>query len=114
MARKARRFIRDHFEGEPRSERERARELQRLIALWPSEISDTSTDGRARLIAKLHRALRAERQRGLAGHWTYDLARHAALLAAWRRERAALAHSAHSHFEQKKRRQSDDRRPRNP
>jgi len=69
---------------------ERRAELMRLVPLWPSEIDDLSRDGRQRLVAKLERALLAERRRGQAGHWTYDLARHAALLAAWRRERATL------------------------
>lgn len=73
------------------SEAERVREIARLLPLWPAEIADTSPGGRARLVAKLHQALKAERRRGQAGHWTYDLARHAALLAVWRRERAALA-----------------------
>jgi len=61
-----------------------ATELARLIPLWPSELADMSAEGRALLVAKLARALRAERQRGLAGHWTYDLARHAELLNAYR------------------------------
>ncbi|CAN1725104.1 protein of unknown function [Hyphomicrobium sp. 1Nfss2.1] len=34
----------------------------------------------------MRRALRLERQRGIAGHWAYDLARHAALLNAYRAE----------------------------
>ena len=34
--------------------------------------------------------LRAERQRGLNRHWSYDLGRHAALLRAYRAEAAAL------------------------
>ena len=72
------------------SEHERAGALARLVPLWPSEIADTSRAGRTRIVAKLYRALKAERQRGVSGHWTYDLARHAALLSAWRRERAAL------------------------
>lgn len=76
---------------EPRADGERARELARLVPLWPSEIADTSREGRARLIAKLEQALKAERRRGRSGHWTYDLARHAALVRIWRRERAALA-----------------------
>ena len=38
----------------------------------------------------MERALRAERKRGRAGHWAYDLARHAALHRAWIAERAAL------------------------
>lgn len=73
------------------SARERAAELARLVPLWPTEIADTSPAGRTRLVATLYRALKAERRRGAAGHWSYDLARHAALLAAWRRERAALS-----------------------
>lgn len=61
---------------------DRARDLPLLLPIWPADLSDTSRDGRARLIARLRRALRAERVRGLAGHWTYDLSRHAQLRAA--------------------------------
>ena len=68
----------------------RASELPKLLPLWPCEIADTSQSGRLRVVAKLRGALRAERQRGLAGHWTYDLARHRQLLAAFRAETAAL------------------------
>lgn len=71
---------------EPDLNSERHRRLAALLPLWPSEIDDTSPSGRARLIAMLERALRGERRRGLAGHWTYDLARHAQLLAAYRDE----------------------------
>lgn len=76
--------------GSSISETQRLAELQRLLPLWPAELADTSRNGRLRLVAKLEHALKAERRRGRAGHWTYDLARHAALLRAWRRERAAL------------------------
>ncbi len=65
---------------------DRRRELTRLIALWPQELDDTSLAGQARLLSRLRRALRIERQRGLAGNWTYDLARHARLLRAYRSE----------------------------
>lgn len=75
---------------------QRLRELQRLLPLWPAEIGDVSPAGRKRLIATLERALRAERRRGLSGHWSYDLGRHAALLRAWRREIAELASSVHA------------------
>jgi hypothetical protein len=68
----------------------RAHDLPRLLPMWPKELSDLSVAGRKRVIATLRRALKAERQRGLAGHWTYDLARHAQLLAAYRAECAAL------------------------
>lgn len=67
----------------------RSRDLPRLVALWPEEIMDESASGRLKLIAKLRRALREERRRGLAAHWAYDLARHAGLLHAYRNELAA-------------------------
>jgi hypothetical protein len=68
---------------------ERARDLPKLVPLWPSEIKALGRADHARLLAKLRRALRAERQRGLGGHWAYDLARHAQLLRAYRAETAA-------------------------
>jgi hypothetical protein len=67
----------------------RTRDLAKLIPLWPDEIADESAEGRRKLLARLRRALREERRRGLAGHWTYDLARHAALLRAYKAEQAA-------------------------
>lgn len=74
----------------------RATDLPKLVAMWPHQINDGSALGRARLIAKLKRALREERLRGLSGHWTYDLARHSQLLAAYKCELAAFdANRAH-------------------
>jgi hypothetical protein len=67
----------------------RRRDLPKLVPLWPREIDVLSPADHARLLAKLRRALRAERQRGLGGHWAYDLARHAQLLRAYRAETAA-------------------------
>jgi hypothetical protein len=64
--------------------------LSRLLPLWPHEISDLSIAGRRRIIATLEKALRAERRRGHAGHWAYDLARHAALVKNLKSESAAL------------------------
>src|SRR5690606_24667259 len=69
---------------------DRKRELPGLLALWPWEIEDTSLEGHQRLVDLLRRALRRERQRGISGHWTYDVARHARLLAAYKCEAAAL------------------------
>lgn len=69
---------------------QRCRELSRLLPLWPLELADVSLAGRRRIVALMERALRAERTRGHAGHWAYDLARHAALHRAWISERAAL------------------------
>ena len=57
------------------------------MAATPFELADRSYYGRAALIAKLALVLAAERRRGLAGHWTYELARHRALLAVYRHER---------------------------
>jgi hypothetical protein len=64
--------------------------LGRLLPLWPHELEDASAPARLRVIARLRKALRAERRRGLAGHWTYDLARHVELLRLYRAELAAL------------------------
>lgn len=65
---------------------QRENELMRLLPLWPHEVADQSPSGRRRLLGLLRRALRDERKRGLAGHWTYDLSRHAQLLALYRAE----------------------------
>lgn len=67
---------------------ERNRDLPRLVPLWPSELKTDTRADHLRLLACLRRALRLERQRGLAGHWAYDLTRHALLLRAYREETA--------------------------
>lgn len=64
-------------------------ELPRILPLWPHELADESPEGRRNIVRKLRRALRAERRRGVAGHWTYDLARHAELLRIYRLELAS-------------------------
>ena len=64
-------------------------ELPRILPLWPHELDDESPAGRRSIVAKLARALRAERRRGIAGHWTYDLAHHVALLRVYRLELAS-------------------------
>lgn len=69
---------------------ERRRELPRIVPLWPHELEDESLPGRRRIVAKLARLLRAERRRGIAGHWTYDLSRHVELLRVYRLERTLL------------------------
>jgi len=67
----------------------RERDLPKLIGLWPREIEDPSSKGALHILAKLRRALRAERTRGLGGHWSYDLNRHLGLLSAFKGELAA-------------------------
>lgn len=74
---------------------DRRSELPRVLPLWPQELDDESPEGRRRILARLQRALRAERRRGIAGHWTYDLARHVALLRVYRLERAAAGSMRH-------------------
>jgi hypothetical protein len=64
----------------------RARDLPRLIALWPHELADQSPEGSLLILSKLRRALRAERRRALAGHWSYELNRHLGLMTAYKAE----------------------------
>ncbi|HUU24726.1 MAG TPA: DUF6477 family protein [Methyloceanibacter sp.] len=68
----------------------RSRDLPRLLALWPHELEDQSEAGRQHLLAKLRRALRTERRRARAAHWSYDLNRHLGLLSAYKGELANL------------------------
>lgn len=68
----------------------RTEELARLLPVWPAELQDVSLEGRRHIVARLAKALREERRRGQAGHWAYDLARHAQLHAVWLAERATL------------------------
>jgi hypothetical protein len=72
----------------PQRAYDRRTELPRVLPLWPYELDDESPEGRLRILARLRRALRAERRRGLAGHWAYDLGRHVALLRVYRLELA--------------------------
>jgi uncharacterized protein DUF6477 len=72
----------------------RERDLPRLLALWPQEIEDQSEAGRQHLLAKLRRALRTERRRARAAHWSYDLNRHLGLLSAYKGELAGLSPSS--------------------
>lgn len=64
--------------------------LPRLVPVGPTEIGDETPAGRLALIERLAKALRGERARGLAGHWTYSLNRHIGLVQALAAERTAL------------------------
>jgi hypothetical protein len=70
----------------------RDRTLAALLPLWPHEIEDRSLAGQQHVCRLLAAALRRERQRGIAGHWTYDLARHGALARLLPQEQRRLAH----------------------
>ncbi|WP_246329606.1 hypothetical protein [Chthonobacter rhizosphaerae] len=67
------------------------RTLTRLLPLGPDEIGGDGPLVTARICRLLARALRSERTRGRAGHWTYDLNRHVGLVQALKAERARLA-----------------------
>lgn len=70
---------------------DRNRDLPALIPLDPTVLSDDSAETCRMILARLARALRAERNRGRAGHWTYDLNRHIGLSQAYIAERHRLA-----------------------
>ncbi len=89
LARTARRSVRTVV-ARGSEDYERERHLPRLIPVGPADIADESTAGRRAILAKLSRALRAERWRGRAGHWTYDLNRHLGLCQAYAAERRML------------------------
>ena len=74
----------------------RQRHLPRILPVGPDEVADESVAGRRRIVARLARALRAERNRGRSGHWTYDLNRHIALRQAYLAERRWLDDHAKS------------------
>jgi hypothetical protein len=69
---------------------DRERDLTRLIHASQSELADRSSGMVRSILARLARALRSERNRGRAGHWTYDLNRHIALRQAYEAEKARL------------------------
>lgn len=64
--------------------------LVSLIPVWPQEIADRSNEGSLHIIKLVRKALRSERIRGKAGHWTYDLNRHISLAWALKAEIADL------------------------
>lgn len=69
---------------------ERARHLPWLARATPDEIASSDPEVTRTIVSRLARALRAERSRGRAGHWTYDMNRHIALKQALSAERQRL------------------------
>ncbi len=69
---------------------DRTTDLPRLLPLLAADLQTPTREAHARLVALLRRALRAERIRASRRHWTYNPARHAALVRALRHEVAAL------------------------
>ncbi|MCB1489479.1 MAG: hypothetical protein KDJ88_18725 [Bauldia sp.] len=70
---------------------QRERHLPRLAPVTARQLADDAPETQRYIVARLVRALRAERSRGRAGHWTYDLNRHIALKQALAAERRRLA-----------------------
>jgi hypothetical protein len=69
----------------------RDRDLPALIREDPFSPTPDTADGARAIVARLERALRAERKRARSGHWTYDLNRHIALRQAYLAESERLA-----------------------
>jgi hypothetical protein len=70
---------------------DRRRDLARLIHLDPFKALPDTDETADAILAGLRRALRTERNRGRAGHWTYDLNRHIALRQAYAAEVAGTS-----------------------
>ena len=70
---------------------DRRRDLARLIHLDPFKALPDTPETTDAILAGLRRALRAERNRGRAGHWTYDLNRHIALRQAYAAEASRIS-----------------------
>ena len=88
MTQASRHFQRHENPSDQASLYERQRDLPRLLRLWPEEVRRLDAGDLDWLVTKLAKMLRTERQLGLAPHWSYQLTRHAALLRAWRAEKA--------------------------
>lgn len=80
-----------HARATTRPAYDRDRDIPRLIGDRPPALRKDIIPELQRFVGRLQAMLRAERQRGLAGHWTYDLSRHRDLLTAYRFEAAALS-----------------------
>jgi hypothetical protein len=70
---------------------ERSRMLVRLLPVGPDDMAGAEPQTTRRIVLKLARAIRIERARGRAGHWTYDLNRHVGLMQALKAEQERLA-----------------------
>jgi hypothetical protein len=70
--------------------------LVRLLPVGPDDLAGMEPQTTRRIVLKLARAIRNERARGSAGHWTYDLNRHVGLMQALKAEQERLATLARS------------------
>jgi hypothetical protein len=76
---------------QPATAYDRTRDLPALLPVALQLLGASEQTACTELIGFLRRALRCERTRGIAGHWAYDLGRHAALLRAYHAEVDAIA-----------------------
>ncbi len=67
---------------------DRQRILPRLLPISRDDIRNILST--RKIVLALSRALRTERNRGRAGHWSYDMSRHIALMQALRAEQRVL------------------------
>jgi len=73
---------------------DRHRMLPRVLPVGPDDVTGGEPETTRRIVLKLASALRVERARGRAGHWTYDLNRHIGLVQALKAEQERLAQCA--------------------
>jgi len=59
----------------------------RLLARWPGDAAAVENISHSALLARLLRALIAERRRAIQGHWSYDPVRHNNLVKAIKDEK---------------------------
>jgi hypothetical protein len=76
--------------GPAASTYQRDKDLAGLLKLWPHEVERLGPGDQEAIVKRILGALRSERQRGRAGHRTYDLIRHKRLIEAYQAEEAAL------------------------
>jgi hypothetical protein len=69
---------------------QRERHLPSLVPIGSDRLADPDIETHREIVATLARSLRAERNRGRVGHWTYDLNRHIGLRQAFLAERRLL------------------------
>lgn len=75
----------------------RKRDLPKVLDALPDDIEDYSVEGTELIVKLLKARCHAHAALGRRRHWSYDMNRHIALLAALKSEEAALAHLRNAH-----------------
>lgn len=71
---------------------QRQRDLPRIVAVWPDQLSDISLKGREAIVSRLTKEAIAIARMGRDMPHHYERSRHIAILGALRAEKAQLAH----------------------